>query len=119
VVENQGGALGPELSDIGLRRSVEFLRQALLEPDAYVADNYRTVTVTTRSGEQISGIPLNEDEYSIQLRDTSDKLRSLLKRDLKDWKRETRSLMPAYGSALSPAELDNLVAYLNSLRRKP
>lgn len=118
VVDREGGVLGPELSDVGLRRPLKFLRQALLEPDAYVADSYRTVTVTTLRGEQINGVRLNEDEYSIQLRDTRENLRSFLKRNLKDWKREDRSLMPAYGGMLSPAEIANLVAYLSSLRRK-
>ncbi len=118
VVDGQGGVLGPELSEIGLRRSLKFLRQALTEPDAYIAEDYRTVTVVTRSGEQISGIRLNEDEYSIQLRDTRANLRSLRKPNLKDWKRENRSLMPAYGSVLSEKELEDLVAYLSSLRGK-
>ncbi len=118
VVDKEGGVLGPDLSEIGLRRSLQFLRQALTEPERYVADNYRTVTVVTRTGEQISGVRLNEDEYSVQLRDTRETLRSFLKRNLKDSKRETRSLMPAYGSVLSGKELEDLVAYLSSLRGK-
>lgn len=118
VVDKQGGVLGPDLSDIGLRRSLKFLRQALTEPEAHVADNYRTVTVVARTGEQISGVRLNEDEYSVQLRDTRENLRSFLKRNLKDWKREKHSLMPAYGSALSEKEMQDLVAYLSSLRSR-
>lgn len=119
VVDREGGVLGPDLSDIGLRRSLKYLRQALIEPDAYVAENYRTYTLTTQRGEQITGVRLNEDEYSIQLRDARGILRSFQKRNLRDWKRETRSLMPAYGSTLSAAEMENLLAYLSSLRRKP
>ncbi len=119
VVDGKGGVLGPELAEVGLRRALKFLRQALTEPDAYVADNYRTVTVVTRAGERISGIRLNEDEYSIQLRDSGEKLRSFLKRNLKDWSREKRSLMPAYGAALTAAEIEDLVAYLSSLRGAP
>ena len=118
VVEGQGGRLGPELSEIGLRRSLKFLRESLTDPSAYMADNYRAVAVLTRTGEKITGIRLNEDDYSIQLRDTREYLRSFRRSNLKEVKREKESLMPAYGSVLSASELENLVAYLSSLRGK-
>ncbi len=116
VVEGQGGSLGPELSEIGLRRSLKFLRESLTAPSAYIADNYRAVIVITRTGEKITGIRLNEDDYSVQLRDTRENLRSFRKSSLKEQKREKESLMPPYGSVLSASEMENLVAYLSSLR---
>jgi cytochrome c oxidase cbb3-type subunit III len=118
VVGDGGGRLGPELSEVGLRRSLKFLRESLDNPAAYIADNYRTVTVLTSTGEPVTGIKLNEDDYSIQVRDIRDNLRSFLKSDLKEVKRESRSLMPAYGSTLSAVEIENVVAYLSSLRGK-
>jgi putative heme-binding domain-containing protein len=118
VVGDTGGRLGPELSEVGLRRSLKFLRESLTHPAAYIGDNYRTVTVLTRTGEPITGIRLNEDDYSIQIRDIRENLRSFLKSDLKEVKREGRSLMPAYGSTLSAVEMENVVAYLSSLRGK-
>lgn len=115
----RGGVLGPDLSEIGLRRSLKFLRESLTKPDAHVADDYRTVVLVTRSGERIRGARLNEDDYSIQIRDTQEKLRSFRKADLKEFKRDPTSLMPAYDKALSATELEDLVAYLSSLRGKP
>jgi hypothetical protein len=44
-------------------------------------------------------------------------LRSFLKSDLKEIRYEKESVMPPY-TALPATELDNLVAYLNSLRGK-
>ena len=118
VGDGGGGRLGPELSEVGLRRSLKFLRESITNPGAYIADDFRTVTVLTRTDEPITAIKLNEDDYSIQVRDVRENLRSFLKSDLKEVKRETRSLMPAYGSTLSPAEIENVVAYLSSLRGK-
>ena len=118
VVGDGGGRLGPELSEVGLRRSLKFLRESLTNPAAYIADNHRTVTVLTKTGEPVTGIKLNEDDYSIQVRDIRENLRSFLKSDLKEVKREGRSLMPAYGSTLSAVEIENVVAYLSSLRGK-
>jgi len=116
VAQGSGGNLGPDLSEIGLRRSLQFLRESLTKPESVIADNHRTVTVVTRGGEQIAGIRLNEDDYSVQLRDTREQLRSFRKTAVREVKAESRSLMPAYGELLSARELDDLVAYLNSLR---
>jgi hypothetical protein len=59
---------------------------------------------------------LNEDDYSIQMRDLHEELRSFLKSDLAEIRHERESLMPTYKNALSGQEIDNLVAYLSSLR---
>jgi hypothetical protein len=74
------------------------------------------VRLTTRTGEYFTGILLNEDTYSVQIRDLSDRLRSFWRQELSEYRRERgRSPMPSYRS-LSPADLDDLVAYLASLR---
>jgi cytochrome c oxidase cbb3-type subunit III len=117
-INGRGGVLGPDLSEIGLRRSLKFLRESLTDPDKSIADDYRTYSVVTRSGERVRGIKLNEDDYTIQLRDSKENLRSFKKADLKEVKREPASTMAGYGTALTATELENLVAYLSSLRGK-
>jgi len=117
-IDGRGGVLGPDLGEIGLRRSLKFLRESLTDPDKHIADDYRTYSVAPRSGERLRGIKLNEDDYTIQLRDSKENLRSFKKADLKEVKREPASMMPAYGTALTATELENLIAYLSSLRGK-
>ena len=115
LIGQEGGGLGPELSEIGLRRSLAYLKTSIVDPDADIPVKYLAVAVTTNAGEHIRGTRLNEDDYSIQIRDMSGNLRSFLKADLTEIQRPKQSLMPAYKS-LSASELDDLVAYLNSLR---
>jgi len=116
-IQNQGGSLGPDLSEVGVMRTAASLRLALTDPDAEIYPEYLTIVAVTKQGEQIEGIRLNEDDISIQLRDVDGNLRSFLKDNLKDLRRELRSLMPSYASQLPAAEIDNLVAYLRSLKR--
>jgi cytochrome c oxidase cbb3-type subunit 3 len=116
IVNGLGGLLGPDLTEIGLRRSLQFLRDSIVNPSAYINPEYRSATVVTRNGAKIRGIVLNEDDYSIQLRDTREELRSFLKSDLKEMQLEKESLMPSYKSALLETEITDLVARLNSLR---
>lgn len=113
AIGGRGGMLGPALDTVGRRRSLPFLRQSLVEPEAHVAAEYRSVSVVTRAGARVTGVRLNEDDYSIQLRDQSENLRSFRKEYLKELLAETRSLMPAYGKVFSPREIEDLVAYLS------
>ena len=116
AVENQGGSLGPDLSEIGLTRTSDALRLTVVDPDAEIQAEYFTITVLTNRGERVQGLRLNEDDFSIQLRDVDGNLRSFHKASLKTLWRELRSLMPSYESRLSVAEIDDLVAYLRSLK---
>ena len=115
-IGGEGGILGPDLSDIGAKRAIRHLRESIIEPNADLPLDYRTVEVINLAGISSSGIHLNEDEYSIHLRDMKGDLRSFMKNELKEIKLPRESLMPDYTS-LSQTELENLVGYLASLRQ--
>jgi putative heme-binding domain-containing protein len=116
-IAGEGGDMGPDLSSVGVRSALRYLRQSIVDPNADIPPTYRTVTVTTLAGAKIRGVHLNEDDYSIQLRDVDGNPRSFLKSEIQQIRRENESLMPPY-TGLSETELDNLLAYLNSLRAK-
>jgi putative heme-binding domain-containing protein len=119
AIDGKGSGLGPDLSDIGLRRSLVFLRESLTDPNAYIPQEYPAASAVTNGGKRVQGIVLNEDDYTVQMRDMGENLHSLTKSELKGFQRNEDSLMPAYGGTLSAKELDDLVAYLNSLRGEP
>jgi putative heme-binding domain-containing protein len=116
AVAGHGGSLGPDLNRIGITRSIESLRLALVNPDAEVEKQYLTVVVTTKQGHTVRGIGLNEDDISIQIRDIEGNPLSFSKEDLKSVRREQRSVMPSYANRLTAAELGDLISYLRSLR---
>jgi len=53
VVAGQTGALGPSLARIGARKNREYLRQALLDPDAVIAKGYAAGMMPKTYGEQM------------------------------------------------------------------
>jgi putative heme-binding domain-containing protein len=118
-IGDRGASLGPDLGDIGIKRSAKSLRLSLIDPDAEIRKEYYTVVVVTKHGETIRGLTLNEDDLSIQIRDINGNPRSFLKDDLKTARREQRSLMPSYATRLSGAEIDDVVAYLRTLKGPP
>jgi putative heme-binding domain-containing protein len=123
AVKGQGGVLGPDLTDIGARRGAAHLRRILLDPgssklvdsDGYLA--FLNVRVATRDGRVVQGLRVNEDSFTIQLRDADDRLHSFEKGELAEVRREPEaSVMPSYAKTLSASEIDDLVAYLSGLR---
>jgi putative heme-binding domain-containing protein len=115
-IGRDGGSLGPDLTDVGRRRDLKYLEESLISPEADVPLRYRAIQVVTKSGQEIAGIRLNEDDVSIQLRDEQDHLRSFLKADLREIRHDKPSLMPAYGARLAKKEIDDVVSYLSTLR---
>jgi cytochrome c oxidase cbb3-type subunit 3 len=117
LIRGEGSSLGPELTAIGARRSAEYLRQAVVDPGAAVPDGFLLVSVTTRAGVQVRGMRVNEDSFTIQIKDAGNRFHSFRKGDLTDLRKEPgKSLMPSYLGKLMPAEIDDLVAYLAGLR---
>lgn len=116
IVRGQGGSKGPVLTEIGTTRGAAHLREAIVDPGANVTENWLVVAATTRDGKTTRGVRVNEDTFTIQLRDAGSRLHSFRKAELKELKKETGvSTMPGY-KTLAAAELDDLVAYLVSLR---
>jgi putative heme-binding domain-containing protein len=115
-IAGHGGGVGPDLDDIGARRSVSHLRQALREPEAFIPARFVQVRLVTRDGRAITGVRVNEDSFSIQVRDLANVVHSFWKDELREVEKEWgRSPMPAYQS-LSAREIDDLVAYLASFQ---
>ena len=117
MIEARGGRLGPDLTRIGAQRSIASLKESIVSPSAQIADGYQGVRAAPRGGSPVTGIRRNEDNFTIQVFDTSEKYYSFRKADLERFEELAESLMPA--GALTSAEADDLVAYLDTLRGKP
>jgi putative heme-binding domain-containing protein len=117
VVDGRGGVLGPELTSIGALRGAPYLRDAIVKPAAAHPPGYLVVRAVQNSGPEIRGIRVNEDVFWIHIRDASGTVHVLQKSDLSRVDRELEgTLMPSYASRLQPAEVDDLIAYLATLR---
>jgi putative heme-binding domain-containing protein len=115
-VEGRGALSAPDLSGVGLVRTVGALQRSLIEPTTAMVPANRPVRIVTKSGDTIDGRRLNEDTYTVQLLDARGRLRSLPKSDIRTLAYATASPMPSYGSRLTPEEIADLVGYLASLR---
>jgi len=111
-VRGEGGSLGPDLSGIGAARSVDNLKQSILDPSAEVQPLYWTVKFEDASGRVVQGFLLNEDTYTVQLIDRSAALHSYEKAAVKNYTIDKHSAMPSYRDKMSSQQLDDLIAFL-------
>jgi cytochrome c oxidase cbb3-type subunit 3 len=128
TIAGQGGTFGPELSTIGTMRAPDYLRRAIVDPAANLPkgvmlvpgrgfNEFLPVRVVTQDGQEVRGLRVNEDSFTIQVKDASNQLHSFRKTDLRNLDKELgKSMMPDYSGKASASELDDLVAYLWGLR---
>lgn len=130
MVNGRGGLLGPDLSRVAAARSLSYLIDSIRQPDKELSSGmtdpnnhyglplvYEAVTVVTAAGESITGIARNEDTFSVQLLTADQNLHCFLKKDVREVIHEHKSLMPPYSEdALSARQLQDLIAYLETLR---
>jgi putative heme-binding domain-containing protein len=125
IVAGKGRAFGPELTSIGDQRGLAYLRESLMTPASRMPggsvplhgsyQGYLSVHLKTDSGSIVQGVRVNEDAFSIQIRDMSGALRSFDKQKLVEFEKlYGHSLMP--GVEFSTNELDDLITYLMSLQ---
>jgi putative heme-binding domain-containing protein len=124
MVNGRGGRLGPELN-CRLRRSAPTSSSPSANPETSsevrglgeATQKFDTVSLTTADGRTVVGVPMNEDTFSVQVMDMSERVQSFDKKTLKSFRHEDRSLMPVYDATrLGATDLDDVVAYLQTLR---
>ena len=122
--EGAGGTSGPDLTRAGVGRGGRgpaapvdpaVLERSILEPDADIAVAFRVYQVTPATGAPVRGVLLNQDTFSVQLRDEQQNLRAFLKSDLKQHG-FLPSPMPSYRGRLTPQEVADVVSYLLTLK---
>ena len=118
MVSGQGGRRGPDLTRVGNRRDPDELASDLTAPDEEVAPRWWTVRVTREDGSRVEGLRMNEDTFTLRLMDEDENLWSFSKGSIRSYERIETSIMPIVDDTLTTGEIENLVAYLFSLRRE-
>jgi len=131
IIAGQGGVIGPELTRIGAMRGPASLKARMIDPGANLPENgtgfftskwteYVMFRAVEKDGHTVEGTRVSEDSFTIDLKDAHGKILGFWKPDLRSLEVEPgKSLMPSFKATLSAAQMDDLVAYLMSLRGAP
>ena len=113
-VNGIGPRTAPDLSAIGAIRTPASLQRNLLDPATALLPINKAVRIVTRNEETIIGRRLNEDTYTVQVIDSQERLRSLVKADLVSY--EISDAPSKQPTTLSSDEVADLIGYLLTLR---
>ena len=113
-----GGATGPDLTQLAGRFNVKDLTEAIMEPSKVISDQYKASTIVTTDGKAVSGRILSDNDDLIAILTSPEdptKITEIMKSDIEEVQTSTASLMPV--DLLKPLNQDevlDLMAYLLS-----
>ncbi len=128
IISGEGGGVGPELTRVGAMRGPSYLRATLLTPGTNLPQEagamergrftqFLFVHVITKDGHSFDGTRVYEDSFTIEIKDATGRFHSFRKLDLQKLEKiPGKSVMPSFKDSLSATQLDDLVAYLASLK---
>jgi putative heme-binding domain-containing protein len=120
AIRGRGGKLGPDLSNVGGTQPLEVIRAAIREPGSNGSKSFEKARVVMQDGRAIDGVLKNRNNYSLQLLDASGRVHLIAVRDVKDLQIAKDSAMPKdIAARFTPAEFDNLIAFLASQSLRP
>ena len=118
MVRGKGSRLGPDLSTVANRRKPDELKTDLTNPDETVEPRWWTLKVTRADGSFVEGLRMNEDTFTLRIMAADENLWHFSKNELQSVERIETSTMPSVTGTLTASEVDDLVAYLFSLRKE-
>ena len=118
-IDGQGGNVGPQLNGIG-QRGLDRLCEDILDPNRNVDHAFRSTLLVLKDGEVTSGLFRREEGELVVLAESTGKEVSVPKKDIAERRQSETSLMPEnFGELLTPAEFNDLMAYLLSKKAQP
>jgi PQQ-dependent dehydrogenase (methanol/ethanol family) len=113
MVNGRGGLLGPDLSELGVERTLPEIEQSLRSPGTRLTEGFQLVSVRLHDGRKLRGFARNESNYDLQIQSLDGKLYLLGRREIAELVHETTSLMPEVKA--TQEEMRDLIAYLSRL----
>ncbi|MFM8934275.1 MAG: c-type cytochrome, partial [Gemmataceae bacterium] len=114
----EGGATGPDLSQVSGRFSAKDLCESIIEPNKVISDQYKASIIETHSGKVLTGKVVSETPSALVLvtdPEDSTKVMEIRKSDVESIKPSPVSLMPAkLIDGLNQNEVLDLLAYMLS-----
>jgi putative heme-binding domain-containing protein len=107
---------GPHLVDVGKRYSAAELVESILKPSAKIAQGFETYLFEMADGKVYSGFVVSTSARALLIRDATGAQRELQLAKIESRTAQKQSMMPdGLAGNLTPEELADLIAYLQSL----
>jgi cytochrome c oxidase cbb3-type subunit III len=120
VMQGKGGFIASSLTNYGRNRTADEILKAITTPDAALVLSSQVVTLTTRTGQTLTAVLRNEDNFNLQLQTEDGRYHFFARSDVTDVRYTGHSLMPRdYATRLSLKQLNDIVSFLIVSSRDP
>jgi putative membrane-bound dehydrogenase-like protein len=117
AVQNFGGTLGPELSQIGKKYERKTLLETIIEPSKAVAPEFVPQLLETKSGQVYAGFLVEKTADHVVLKDVNSRLVRVEVDEIEAIVPQQKSLMPELVlSEVTAQDAADLLAFLTSLK---
>ncbi len=115
-IGDHGGAVGPDLSEVGKKQKLAHIVESLFWPQRVVADEYKAIAVLNQDGRVFRGYRVSENDSTLVIRDTATGKSISIQQDDIEAIRPVGSLMPVgLLATMSLQDKHDLISFLADL----
>ncbi len=116
-VGEQGGKIGPALSDVGKRLSPLQLFESIADPSRVIDPKFQSLIVVTSDGKVVTGLLLERNDKLLRIVNVQGDTVVVDKNEIESETIDKKSLMPAgIAGEMTAQQMADLLAYLSSLK---
>ncbi len=117
-INGTGIDFGPNLSDIGTRKTKELVIEAILYPSKVIEPGFDMLMITLENEDMGMGLVVAETDTELTLKAVGGTKTTYKKSDIVSRSKLPTSIMPPLGAALSASDVANIAEYLAAQKKK-
>ncbi len=116
MIGDQGGQVGPNLTEIARQRDRSYLLRSIAMPSAEIAEGYQTIIAAMEDGRIVTGVLRGDDGENLTVITAEAEVLTLPKDQIEESRRGESSMPADIITKLSRSELRDLVEFLSTLK---
>ena len=111
-IQGSGGDVGPNLSDIGLKRDRAYLLESLVEPNKTITENFETVVVLDVDGKIHVGVTKSSTDEVLSIMNADAIMINIPQADIEEIRRGDSAMPDDVMKHLTLKEMRDLIEFL-------
>jgi putative heme-binding domain-containing protein len=117
-INGTGVDFGPNLSEIGSRKTKELIIESILYPSKVIEPGFDMLMIKLENDDMGMGIVATENDTDLTLKAVGGAKTTFKKSDIVSRSKLPTSIMPPLGAALSASDVANIAEYLAAQKKK-
>ena len=116
TVDDKGGDVGPNLTNIAATQTAQYILESILDPSAVIVGGFETVLIVTKDGRYIDGIDKGDDGEFHSVFNAEGETVKIPLSEIEEVAPQTTSMMPGnFRELMTMDDFHNILAYVLTL----